>query len=163
MRNLYLFIICILVVGNHQMVRIFLFPFLENRGGSFQLLPFFNLVEVWNKGISFGLLKGLTYGPWILSALSLTIIFILFYCFHKTKDKIVAFAYSFIIAGALGNVLDRISFAAVADYLDFHAFGYHWPAFNFTDISIVLGTLLLLFEATGIKFFARRKAQAEQK
>ena len=114
-------------------------------GESVTVTPFFNLVEVWNHGISFGMAKGLPYGQSVLSAISLTITAIMLYCLHKAEDKLSISAFSLVVAGALGNVLDRIRFGAVADYLDFHAFGHHWPAFNFTDVAIVLGVFLLLF------------------
>lgn len=77
--------------------------------------------------------------------LSLTITAVILYCLQKAEDKLSVSAFSLVVAGALGNVLDRVRFGAVADYLDFHAFGYHWPAFNFTDVAIVVGVCLLMF------------------
>lgn len=132
------------VVSSHQLARLVIFPAVAAHE-QFEVTPFFNLVEVWNHGVSFGMMKGLPYGQWLLSGISLSITAIMLYCLQKAEDKFSIAAFSLIVAGALGNVLDRIIFGAVADYLDFHAFGYHWPAFNFTDVAIVTGAGLLLF------------------
>jgi signal peptidase II len=144
--NKYSSLACIasIVVSIHQLARLIIFPVVAAHG-QLEIAPFFNLVEVWNHGVSFGMMKGLPYGQWLLSGIALTITAGMFYWLQKSEDKISLIAFCLVIAGALGNVLDRIRFGAVADYLDFHAFGYHWPAFNFTDIAIVSGIFLLLF------------------
>ncbi len=133
------------VVSSHQLARLIIFPAVAAHGMFLEVTPFFNLVEVWNHGISFGMAKGLPYGQWVLSVISLIITAVMLYFLQKAEDKFSIAAFSLVVAGALGNVLDRIIFGAVADYLDFHAFGYHWPAFNFTDVAIVSGVSLLLF------------------
>lgn len=137
---------CILsmVVFLHQLARLIIFPMLPEHG-ALEITPFFNLVEIWNYGISFGMMKDLAYGQWLLSVISLSITAVMFFWLKKAEDKISIIALSLIISGALGNVLDRVIFGAVADYLDFHAFGYHWPAFNITDTAIVSGVCLLIF------------------
>jgi signal peptidase II len=58
--------------------------------------------------------------------------------------------YALIIGGALGNIIDRARFGAVIDFLDFHAMGYHWPAFNVADSAITLGVTLMLLESFGV-------------
>lgn len=136
--------ILLVVISVHQLARLSIFPILP-MGGTLEVTPFFNLVEVWNYGVSFGLMKDLAYGQWLLSGVSFCIIGIMFFLLHKAKDKISTIAFSLIIGGGLGNVLDRITLGAVADYLDFHALDYHWPAFNFTDVAIVSGVFLLIF------------------
>jgi len=143
-RYFYLICITLQIVLSHQLARLIIFPAVVAHG-HLEVTPFFNLVGVWNHGISFGMMKGLPYGQWLLSGVSLIITTIMFYCLQKAEDKLSIAAFSLVVAGALGNVLDRIRFGAVADYLDFHAFGYHWPAFNFTDIAIVWGGFLLIF------------------
>lgn len=143
--NKHFYLVCILfaVVLLHQLARLIIFPMLAEQG-SLEVMPFFNLVEVWNHGVSFGMMKDLAHSQWLLSGISLSITAIMFFWLQKTEDKISTIALSLIIAGALGNVLDRITLGAVADYLDFHAFGYHWPAFNFTDTAIICGVCLLI-------------------
>lgn len=140
----YLACVAFVIVLSHQLARLIIFPIVVAYG-QLEVTPFFNLVEVWNHGVSFGMMKGLPYGQWLLSGVSLIITAVMLYCLQKAEDKISIAAFSFVVAGALGNVLDRIRFGAVPDYLDFHAFGYHWPAFNFTDVAIVSGVFLLIF------------------
>ncbi|WP_428079955.1 signal peptidase II [Candidatus Pelagibacter sp.] len=119
-------------------------------GGSSQsmvITPFFNLVKVWNPGISFGMLQDIPNGQWVLSGLAIMIVAFLFVWLRKVDDRFTAIALGLIIGGALGNIIDRLRFSAVFDYLDFHAFGYHWPAFNLSDSFIFIGVLLLLIDS----------------
>ncbi len=109
-----------------------------------EVLPFFNLVMVWNPGISFGMLQGVPHGQYLLSALAIVISLFLLNWMRKAEHPLQIIALSLIIGGALGNVVDRILYGAVADFFDFHAFGYHWPAFNIADSTIVIGTALLM-------------------
>lgn len=132
------------VVASHQIARLLLFPLAATHGGIIEVASFFNLVEVWNHGVSFGIFKGMAYGQWLLSGLSLIITAALLFLLSRTKDRFSIAAYSLVIGGAIGNVIDRLRFGAVADYLDFHLSGYHWPAFNVTDMAIVSGVFLLL-------------------
>ena len=110
-----------------------------------EVTSFFNIVMVWNQGVSFGLFSNNSdIGPYILSAVSVIISLIFVAWFVRTHSNLMRFALTIVIAGALGNVLDRLRFGAVIDFLDFHAFGYHWPAFNIADAAIVCGVLLLM-------------------
>ena len=113
-------------------------------GRTLAITPFFNFVEVWNHGISFGMFNDLAYGHWILSLFALAISIFLIRLLLRAYSYFEALAYSLIIGGAIGNMIDRVLYGAVADYLDFHAFGYHWPAFNVTDSAIFMGVALLL-------------------
>lgn len=132
----------------HQLAQTWVYGLIEARNGQITVLPFFNLVEVWNPGVSFGMFKHLAYGQWLLSALAIGITVILLRCLWRTQQRLTAAAYGLIIGGAVGNTIDRIRFGAVADYLDFYAFGYHWPAFNVTDSAICIGVVLLLLKET---------------
>jgi signal peptidase II len=147
-----------LVITSHQLTRIFVFSAVAERGAQIEVLPFFNLVEVWNSGISFGMLGGLAYGQWLLSAVAIIIVFFMLRWLLRTDDRFIAVALSFIIGGAVGNTIDRLRFGAVADYLDFYAFEYHWPAFNLTDVAIFVGVCLLILRETGIlsKLYTKR-------
>ena len=150
-RYSFLVFIAFIVVALHQLARITIFPIVALQG-QLIITPFFNFVEIWNYGISFGMMKALPYGQWLLSGVSLIITSVMLYCLKKADDNISIVAFSLIVAGALGNVLDRIRFGAVADYLDLHVFGYHWPAFNFTDVAIVSGIVLLLLKLGQTRF-----------
>ena len=110
--------------------------------------PFFNLVMGWNRGVSFGLFggdAGLNSGILILVALA--IVAMLAWWLRKAETPWVAAAIGLIIGGALGNVLDRLVAGAVADFLDFHVAGYHWPAFNLADTAITIGAAALILDS----------------
>lgn len=108
---------------------------------------FFNIVKVWNRGVSFGMFNGLEYSKEIFVILVTLISLCLSIWLYKIKDdKILTSAITLILGGALGNLIDRAMNSAVADFLDFHAFGYHWPAFNLADIAVFCGVVLFLFD-----------------
>ena len=121
---------------------------------SVQMTPFFNLVTVWNRGVSFGILSNDSpYGPWALSLLALALTAGLVVWLRKIDTKWLGLAVGLVIGGAIGNVLDRLRFGAVFDFLDFHVMGYHWPAFNVADSCIFIGVGLILCDG----LFASKK------
>lgn len=125
---------------------------------STEILPFFNLVMVWNQGISFGLFNNQhEYGPLILSAVSLLIMIVFLVWMFRSESKMQNIGIAFVIAGALGNIIDRMRFGAVIDFLDFHIAGHHWPAFNVADSCIFIGVLLLILHSL---FFETEKKNA---
>ncbi len=127
---------------------------------SIPVLPFFNIVMVWNKGVSFGLFNDFeTYGPMILSGVSMVIAAVFTVWLFRSPSKFQSFAIALVLAGAIGNVIDRLRFGAVIDFLDFHAYGYHYPAFNVADSCIVIGVILLMIHA----FFLDRPLTNEEK
>jgi len=119
---------------------------------SHTVTPFFNLVMVWNKGISFGMFSEHDQ-PWVLIALSLAIIALLVRWLYTAKNTRTTGAIGLIIGGALGNIIDRLRFGAVADFFDFHIDTYHWPAFNIADAAIVIGVVILCADS----MFSARK------
>ena len=111
--------------------------------------PFFNLVLTYNSGAAFSILSdaaGWQRGLFIAIALiaSAWIVYLLRKYPHQ---RLFALALSLVLAGAVGNVIDRILIGAVIDFLDFHALGYHWPAFNVADSAITCGAALLIWDA----------------
>lgn len=122
------------------------------------ILPFFNIVMVWNKGVSFGLFNDHSdYGPLILTLLAGVIAVIFSIWLTRSKNAVISLSLALIIGGALGNMLDRIRFGAVADFLDFHLFGAHWPAFNVADSAITVGIAILLIHSL---FFDKKHQEA---
>ena len=111
-----------------------------------KVTSFFNLVKVYNTGISFGMFTDLEYGQIILSVIGLAIVTILINWLRNNDKKTVAYALGAIIGGAFGNIIDRLVNGHVADFLDVHWYGYHWPAFNLADSCITIGVLILLNE-----------------
>ncbi len=110
--------------------------------------PFFNLVLVWNRGVSFGMFNALgDHGPWLLTLLACAIGAFLIVWLLRERRPVTRLALWLVLAGAVGNAIDRIRFGAVVDFLDFHAFGYHWPAFNVADSAIVVGAGLILLDS----------------
>jgi signal peptidase II len=118
-------------------------------GARQQVTDFFNLVLVFNKGISFGLLNS-GLGPLVFAGVAGAIILVLLYMLVRTETKVAAIAIGLLIGGAVGNLVDRFRHGAVVDFLDFHAFGYHWPAFNVADSAVVLGVGLLLLQSLAL-------------
>ncbi len=113
-----------------------------------EVTPFFNLVMTWNRGISFGLFNtGAPYNTIALSALALVIVGGLVWWMKSAETRFLRLSIGLVIGGALGNLIDRIRWGAVADFLDFHAFGWHFWAFNVADAAISVGAALLVLDA----------------
>ncbi len=105
----------------------------------------FNLVMVWNRGVSFGMLSGAD-ARHVLIALTLVVTAYLTYWMLREKSYTTVFALGLIIGGATGNIVDRLYYKAVADFLDFYVGNYHWPAFNIADSGICVGVILLIVQ-----------------
>lgn len=113
-----------------------------------ELTGFFNLVTVWNFGISFGMFNtGSAAGSLILVAVATGITAALVVWLHRADRRWVGAALGLVIGGAVGNIVDRLRFGAVFDFLDFHVWGWHWPAFNLADSAISVAVVLLLADA----------------
>ena len=110
-----------------------------------EVTGFFNFVLTYNRGVSFGFLaSNLWWKPYLLSALALAVVAGLLVWLHLNDSRLRRIGIGLIAGGAVGNVIDRLIHPGVVDFLDFHAFGWHWPAFNLADSAIFLGVVLLL-------------------
>lgn len=117
-----------------------------------EVTGFFNIVEVWNRGVSFGLFASdSSWTPILLSGLAIIISGVLVNWLRKAETKLLAVALGTVIGGAIGNVVDRILWGHVFDFLDFHVAGYHWPAFNVADSAIFVGVALILLDGVFAK------------
>ena len=114
----------------------------EGLAGGLPVFPGFNLVFHRNDGITFGLFGQVPW--WALAGVALTVTAWLFLMMWRTTRASEATAYGLIAGGALGNVIDRIRFGAVTDFLDFHVGTYHWPAFNLADVAVITGAAVLV-------------------
>jgi signal peptidase II len=108
---------------------------------------FFNIVLIYNRGMSFGLFNssgGLN--ALLFSLVAAAIVAVLIYWLSRVESPLLAVAIGLIIGGAIGNVIDRIRFGAVVDFLDFHVGFWHWPAFNVADSAICVGVAVMLLD-----------------
>ena len=115
------------------------------------LLPVLEFMRLHNTGAAFSFLDGA--GGWtrwffILLGISVSIFIVLWLRRMPRRGQgILAAGLAFVVGGALGNVIDRIRFGAVVDFLDFYVGDYHWPAFNVADSAITVGVTLLILDS----------------
>jgi signal peptidase II len=108
----------------------------------------FNMVRAWNTGVSFSMLNNYGHlGAWLLSALAVVIVLMLYHWLKREDNRLTQAALGMIMGGALGNVIDRVRFGAVFDFLDFYVGNIHWPAFNAADSFICIGAAIILTQA----------------
>jgi len=113
------------------------------------LLPFFNLVLVFNKGAAFSFLASAQgWQTFFFAAIAIIASAVISYLIVKNKNKTLLRAgLALILGGALGNLYDRLVYGQVVDFLDFHAMGWHFPAFNVADSAITVGAGILILES----------------
>ena len=118
-------------------------------GDSTYVTSFFNVVRAHNTGAAFSFLAGASgWQRWFFTAIGVAAAaFIIWMLRSHAGQRLFSFALACILGGAIGNVVDRVLFGAVVDFLDFHALGYHWPAFNVADSAITVGAALLIWDA----------------
>ena len=112
-----------------------------------RVTSFFDLVLTYNHGMSFGLFNngtGLSAPLFALAAVA--IVAVLVFWLSRARSEMLAGAIGLIIGGAVGNVVDRLRFGGVIDFLYFHAGSWYWPAFNLADSAICIGVAVMLLE-----------------
>lgn len=115
---------------------------------SIPVLPFLDIVLVWNRGITFGLFNaGGAAQPIVFTALAAVIAGGLLVWLRNIRQSWVAVAIGGILGGAVGNVVDRLRFGAVVDFIDVHVAGWHWPAFNVADSAISVAVVAVAVDA----------------
>jgi signal peptidase II len=142
------FVLAAAVVLADQLAKWAVLQHFAGRPAAEPLAPFFNLVLVFNRGAAFSLLSQAPgWQTPLLTAFALAAAGVVSFLILKNPQKrVLCLALAGILGGALGNVIDRLRFGAVVDFLDFHAAGWHWPAFNVADSAITLGAALLVLE-----------------
>jgi signal peptidase II len=129
---------------------------MDNAFRPIELTSFFNLVMVWNTGVSFGMFAGDGNSThWLLVLLPGLVTLGLVVWMFRSDQAMEIYGLAFVISGAGGNLFDRINRGAVADFFDFHAAGWHFWAFNVADAAISIGVALLLYDA----FFNASKSE----
>lgn len=115
-------------------------PFME-------INAFLNFRLSWNKGVTFGFLNDFgLWMPYILIFVAVAIVAFLFNWLRHSQTLYAALGLGFVMGGAVGNIIDRLRFGSVVDFIDFHYDGFHWYTFNLADSAIMLGVGLLLLE-----------------
>jgi signal peptidase II len=130
-----------------QLVKWWIIDWLVEQRGYVEILPFFNLVMVWNRGVSFGLLGDSDVAPFLMAGVAGVVVIGLVIWLARVEERLLAASIGLIIGGALGNIVDRLVHGAVADFVDLHAGGYHWPAFNVADAAITVGVAIMLIDS----------------
>jgi len=141
--NLTLFFLFLTLVVLDQVTKALVINFF-NLYDSVALLPMINLTFVVNYGFAFGLLNNPSLNQILVSLVILAIIIYFLYLLIKTQDKIFQLTLTLILAGALGNFIDRIFRGFVIDFIDIYIGKYHWPAFNIADSCITVGFVVLM-------------------
>lgn len=117
-------------------------------GTAVSVLPFFNLVMVWNPGISLGLFPASSLeGTVFLATFQMLAVGVLGWWLWFAKKRMLAIGLGLVIGGALGNLIDRLVYGKVADFFRLHGFGYSFYVFNVADAAITLGVVGLLYDA----------------
>ncbi|AJK47496.1 MULTISPECIES: signal peptidase II [Burkholderia] len=109
---------------------------------------FFNLTLVFNRGAAFGFLSAASgWQRWAFTALGIAATLVICYLLKRHgHQRLFSLSLALILGGALGNVIDRLMYGHVIDFLDFHLRGSHWPAFNLADSAITIGAVLLVYD-----------------
>jgi signal peptidase II len=113
-----------------------------------EVTEFFNLVLVFNKGAAFSFLSQASgwQTPLLIAFALAAAVIVSVLLVRSPGRRVLSAGLAMILGGALGNLIDRLAFGQVVDFLDFHAFGWHWPAFNVADSAITLGAATIILE-----------------
>ena len=117
-------------------------------GERLEVNGFFNMVLVYNKGAAFSFLSDAPgwQTPLLIVFALVAIAIVGTLLVRSPGRRLLCTGFALILGGALGNLIDRLRYGQVVDFLDFHAAGWHWPAFNVADSAITLGAVLLVVE-----------------
>lgn len=123
--------------------------------GRIAVAPFLDVVLVWNRGISYGLLPQQdTFGQSLLAAFAIIVSAALIVWLLRSRGTLLSVSLGCVIGGALSNAVDRLLWGAVADFYSLHGFGFYWYVFNIADVAIVAGVAGLLY----VSFFDGHKS-----
>jgi signal peptidase II len=138
-----------------------LYSFDLGKLGRVVILPFFDLVLLWNRGISYGWLsQDSAAGMWMLLGFKVVVVIVLWGWLSQAENRLTALSLGLIIGGAVGNAIDRLAHGAVVDFALLHltteTWAFNWYVFNLADVAIVAGVAGLLYET----FLGGRAAKA---
>ena len=147
----------VLILFFDQLSKIFIINYFQTNNSIIYLTSFLNFELIWNEGIAFGLLSfenSKVYN--FISIIILLVVLIILFVIYKTKNYTVYF-YSMIVGGALGNLIDRVRYSSVPDFIDFHIREFHWFIFNIADIFISIGVICLIM----VEIFGQKELKNE--
>lgn len=145
-KNVYLLIIILSIFFLDQISKNLVIKYFEFNNQEIELTNFLNIDLIWNNGIAFGLLgfeETISYN--VLTTLIFLVLLVILFLLFKSNN-VDSYFYSMIFGGALGNLFDRVRFASVPDFIDFHYKDFHWFIFNIADIFITLGVICLIYD-----------------
>jgi signal peptidase II len=151
--------LALLVLILDQLTKFWVLDILQlERRETIEILPVFSLTMVWNRGVSFGLMQAeVDWARWGLVVFSGVVAVALALWARKVSRPLLAVALGLVIGGAIGNLIDRVRFGAVADFLDVSGLGFFPWVFNLADSAISIGVLLLVLDS----FLPNRKASPQ--
>lgn len=145
--NTFSLLVIAFIIGIDQWTKALILKYFFLPRAPITITSFFDLVLVWNHGVSFGMFNTPSrWNVYILSTFALSISCLLLRWLWKAQNNLLRFGFGFIIAGAIGNVVDRLRFSAVVDFLHFHWGAYAFPTFNVADTAITLGVGFILID-----------------
>ncbi len=140
--------IAILVLFLDQVTKLAILEGVQPPAGGIPITGFLAIVLVWNRGMSFGMFNtGDPIVPWILGAVAIAVAIGLVWWLARARHWLVIAGLGLVLGGAIGNVIDRVLYGAVVDFVLLHAGGWHFPAFNVADSAITLGVIALLWDS----------------
>ena len=138
-KTAYVLLIVLSVVALDQITKHFIINYLSF-SDSVEVFPFLHIINIRNTGAAFGSFKGLGSGFFIVVSL----VAILFVINLLRKRIYNVFGLSIVLGGAIGNLIDRIRYGKVVDFVDFNIGSFHWPAFNVADSALTVGIIIIL-------------------
>jgi signal peptidase II len=133
-----------LVITLDQASKSMILQFVKHTYERHEVTPFLNIIHAQNYGVAFGFLNGLHSKPFVPILIAILTLSVLWGWMLSQTPKNYYLPLGLITGGAFGNILDRVYHGAVIDFIDFHAFGMHYPAFNIADSFICIGAFILI-------------------
>ena len=140
--------LAILVLFLDQVSKLAILEWVRPQTAGISITGFLAIVLVWNRGMSFGMFNvGDPLVPWILGAIAIAVAIGLVWWLARARRWLVVAGLGLVLGGAVGNLIDRLLYGAVVDFVLLHAGGWHFPAFNVADSAITLGVVALLWDS----------------
>ncbi len=137
-KAIYILFIVLTVIALDQITKHFIINYLSF-SDSIEIFPFLHIVNIRNTGAAFGIFKDLGSIFFIAISVAATI-FVINLLIRRTYNY---FGLSLVLGGALGNLIDRIFYGKVVDFIDFSIGSFHWPAFNVADSALTVGIIII--------------------